>query len=130
MTPSTSSGRSQIPYVQNGRLHYPSGVIICAVPVAPPDRTGWTDWLSNPAHRSFRFVGLAGASCTVIKEMRAGRSGTKRPYWYAHRHVFGKLRRVYLGKSESLTLRELEAAAVKLAQLELDGGNGTAGKAA
>ena len=113
-----------IPYVKGGRLHRPDGGIICTVPTAPPDRTGWADWLSNPDHRSFRFVGATGAHCTVIKEMRAGKSGEKRPYWYAHRHVLGKLHRVYLGKSDVLTLRKLEAAAAKLAQIEIDAGGG------
>lgn len=117
-----------IPYVEGGKLYTPTGAAICALPAAPPDRTGWLDWLSEAEHRSFRFIGRTGAHCTVIKEMRAGRSGEKRPYWYAHRHIFGKLHRVYLGKSEKLTLSALEAAAAKLAQLEMEaaGGQGSA----
>ena len=111
-----------IPYVSNGRLHYPSGVIICAVPSAPPMRTGWVDWLNSPDNRSFRFIGASGATCTVNKESRAGSSGTIFWYWYAARHVLGKHHRIYLGKAETLTLDILEAGAARLAQLELNGG--------
>lgn len=110
-----------IPYVQSGKLHSPAGEIILSLPAAAK-RTGWADWLGNPAHRSFRFVGLAGATCTVIKERRKQRSGEVREYWYCHRQVLGTLKRVYLGKPESVTLAALEAAAAKLAQLELGEG--------
>jgi len=110
---------SQIPYVKEGKLHQPDGRIICPVP-ATRGRTGWVDWLEG--HKSFRFHGLAGTHCTVIKEIRRGKSGLEHDYWFAHRHVLGKLRRVYLGKSARLNLTLLEAAAARLAQLEMDGG--------
>lgn len=113
-----------IPYVEGGKLHSPAGAVVCAVPAGQPARTGWIDWLGNPNHRSFRFHGLAGTHCTVIKERRAGRSGIKRDYWYAHRHVLGALKRVYLGKSENLTLTLLEEAAAKLAQLDMEAAAG------
>lgn len=86
---------------------------------APAQQTGWFNWLDDPRHRSFRFEGASGAECSVIKERRRGRSGQEFDYWYAHRHVMGKLHRVYLGKSENLTLTTLEAAAGKLSQLEM-----------
>jgi hypothetical protein len=106
--------KQAIPYVKGGLLHTPGGAPICAV----GERTGWSDWLEG--HTSFRYISGSGATCTLIRELRAGRSGIRRAYWYAHRHMLGKLRRVYLGKAERLTLVRLEAAAVQLAQLELD----------
>jgi len=105
-----------IPYVLKGVLHQPDGSPVCVV----GPKTGWLDWLRDERHRSFRFEGAGGMNCTVLKEKRKTRSGETRDYWYAHRHVFGKLKRVYLGKPERLTLSGLSAAAVKLAQLEMD----------
>lgn len=109
-----------IPYVEGGKLYRPDGSVICAV----GPKTGWLDWLNRPETKSFRFRGLAGTHCTVIRETRKGRSGNQHPYWYTHRHVLGRLRRVYLGRSENLTLQALEAAAAKLAQLEMGAPDG------
>jgi hypothetical protein len=107
----------QMYFVSHGTLFRPDGSPICEV----SGKTGFRDWLRYPEHRSFRYESLAGGNCTVLKERRAGRSGEIFDYWYAHRHVFGKLRRVYLGKSEIITIQVLERAAVMLAQLEMDG---------
>lgn len=109
-------------YVQKGKLYRPDGGLVCAV----GPRTGWPDWLAG--HRSFRYESLAGASCTVIKEQRSGRSGITHPYWYAHRRINGRLRRVYLGR-DPLTLEDLEKAAGQLAQLEIGDAPGVKGGA-
>lgn len=110
------TGNQKIPYVRGGALYKADGTRVCAV----GPQTGWLDWLRDEQHRSFRFEG-EGVSCTLLKEKRRTRSGATRDYWYAHRHVFGELRRVYLGKPENLTLMGLTAAAVRLAQLEMVG---------
>ena len=111
------SGNEGIPYVREGKLYNPLGEVICAV----GPKTGWPDWLSTPNHRSFRFEGAGGFNCSMIKERRKTRSGDYRDYWYAHRHVLGKLKRVYLGKPERLTIQAMTAATIKLAQLEMMG---------
>ena len=101
-----------------GVLRSAAGAPICAV----GPRTGWYDWLESGEAKSFRFIGAAGATCTVIRENRRQRSGNVIGYWYAHRHVLGALKRVYLGRSVKLSLRVLESAAMRLAQLEMDVG--------
>lgn len=69
----------------------------------------WFEWLSR--NTSFRFVsGFAGEdSFTARKHERD--SGE---FWYAYRKVAGKLKNSYLGKSESLSVDKLLAAALKL----------------
>lgn len=110
-----------IPYVTAGKLYSPAGEVILALPAATK-RTGWADWLGRDNTKSFRFVSASGVTFTAIWEPRKQRSGKVLHYWYAHRQVFGKLRRKYLGLPESVTLAKLEEAAVYLAQLELGEG--------
>jgi hypothetical protein len=70
----------------------------------------WLDWLEQALTKSFRYESATGIF-TAIKENRRGRS-----IWYAHRRVKGKLKRVYLGKSENLTRSKLVETARKLDQ--------------
>ena len=74
------------------------------------DTSDWHDWLETSC--TFTFRGSHG-TFTARKE----RAGNKRGglYWRAYRKRDGKLRRVYLGKSEELTLQRLESAATILA---------------
>jgi LuxR family transcriptional regulator, maltose regulon positive regulatory protein len=68
----------------------------------------WFAWLESATN--FAFRGPAG-SFTARKESRA-RGGW---YWKAYRSAHGRLQRVYLGKSEQLTLKRLNHAASALA---------------
>ena len=104
-----------------GVLRSAAGAPICAV----GPRTGWYDWLESGEAKSFRFIGAAGATCTVRRENRRQRSGETYRYWYAYRHVFGELKREYLGRSANLSIQVLESAAMRLAQLEMDVGDAT-----
>ena len=68
----------------------------------------WFDWLENPATKSFRYESPEGVF-TAIKERRSGHF-----VWYAHRRLTGALKRIYLGKSENLTVKKLLETAHKL----------------
>lgn len=114
----------QMPFVIKGTLFKPDSSPICEV----AGRTAFFDWLRHPDHRGFRYESLAGVEISVLKERRKGRSGEYFDYWYAHRHIFGRLLRVYLGKAEKVTFLTLEQAAGRLAQLELKMGDGRVGK--
>ena len=70
----------------------------------------WAEWLEDRATRSFSFEGPSG-TFTARKERR---SGSDEEYWSAYRKRGGKLRKVYLGKAEKLTLARLEKAATEL----------------
>ena len=74
------------------------------------DTSDWHDWLETACTFTFRS---SHGTFTARKE----RAGNKRGglYWRAYRKRDGKLRRVYLGKSEELTLQRLESAATVLA---------------
>ena len=74
------------------------------------DSPRWAAWLRDPATRSFSFRGSNG-TFTARKERRSGGE----EYWTAYRKRGGKLRKVYLGKAEKLTLARLEDAATMLA---------------
>ncbi|MBK8902563.1 MAG: hypothetical protein IPM53_15350 [Anaerolineaceae bacterium] len=67
----------------------------------------WNDWLTD--HKRFKFKGAAG-HFSARRETRHGSD-----YWYAYRRRSGKLHKTYLGKSEELTLGQLEQAAASLA---------------
>jgi hypothetical protein len=97
----------RIPLVAAGVLHVlepPGG------PEIAVDSPAWAAWLRDPATRSFSFRGSSGAF-TARKERRSGGG----EYWSAYRKRGGKLRKVYLGKAEKLTLARLENAATVLA---------------
>jgi hypothetical protein len=97
----------RIPHVADGVLHdqEPPGA-----PEITVDSPGWTEWLEDRATHSFSFEGPSGAF-TARKERR---SGSNKEYWSAYRKRGGKLRKVYLGKAEKLTLARLGEAATRL----------------
>src|SRR5215210_7863156 len=97
----------RIPHVADGVLHAqgPPGASEIAV-----DSPAWAAWLEDRAARSFSFEGPSG-TFTARKERR---SGSNEGYWSAYRKRGGKLRKVYLGKAEKLTLARLYAAAKEL----------------
>jgi LuxR family maltose regulon positive regulatory protein len=76
-------------------------------PLIPLDSPQWNDWLAE--HKQFKFKGVTGH----FSARRETRHGSE--YWYAYRRRSGKLHKVYLGKSEELTLACLEQAAANLA---------------
>jgi hypothetical protein len=96
----------RIPLVAAGVLHVlkPPGE-----PGITVDSPAWAAWLRDPATRSFSFRGSSG-TFTARKERRSGGD----EYWTAYRKLGGKLRKVYLGKAEKLTLARLEDAATVL----------------
>jgi LuxR family maltose regulon positive regulatory protein len=98
----------RIPHVADGVLYIQeqSGASEIAV-----DSPAWAAWLEKRATRSFSFEGRAG-TFTARSERR---SGGNEEYWSAYRKRGGKLRKVYLGKAEKLTLERLEDAAARLA---------------
>ena len=79
-------------------------------PTITVDSPGWAAWLRDPVTRSFSFRGSSGIF-TARKERRSGGA----EYWSAYRKRGGKLRKVYLGKAEKVTLARLEDAARVLA---------------
>jgi LuxR family maltose regulon positive regulatory protein len=91
-----------------------AGVLRVLEPQGEPrisvDSPGWAAWLRDPATRSFSFRGSNG-TFTARKERRSG----SEEYWSAYRKRGGKLRKVYLGKAEKLTLARLEDTATVLA---------------
>ena len=70
----------------------------------------WYAWLSSAS--TFTFHSVQG-TFTARKERAGSRRGGE--YWKAYRRRHGKLSRVYLGKSEELTLEQLKSVAVVLA---------------
>src|SRR5579884_1826121 len=74
------------------------------------DTAEWYAWLRSASTFTFRSE---QGTFTARKE-RAG-SGRGSEYWKAYRRRNGKLYRVYLGKSEELTLQQLKSVAVVLA---------------
>ena len=74
------------------------------------DSSAWAAWLEDRATHSFSFEG-PGGTLTARKERR---SGGDEEYWTAYRKRDGKLRKVYLGKAEKLTLARLDEAAAAL----------------
>src|SRR5947209_2200308 len=74
------------------------------------DTSDWHDWLETACTFTFRS---SHSTFTARKERASNKRGGL--YWRAYRKRNGKLRRVYLGKSEELTLQRLELAATVLA---------------
>ena len=76
----------------------------------------WQEFLNDKTTKSFRFITIDGASCTVIKELRPHFRNKEdlRPVWYAHKRLRGKQHRKYLGKSEKVTYSRLAAVVVEL----------------
>jgi ATP/maltotriose-dependent transcriptional regulator MalT len=103
----------RIPHVADGVLHVgePSETPQLAV-----GSVAWAAWLEDRATHSFSFRGPAG-TFTARKERR---SGGEEEYWSAYRKRGGRLRKVYLGKAEKLTLARLNDAAAVLARSDGD----------
>lgn len=84
-------------------------------PTSPPllivETPAWYAWLATVT--AFTYTGREGTLSARKEAVAHGRGGT---YWRAYRKSKGKLYRVYLGKSEHLTMERLSAAARKLAQ--------------
>ncbi|HEX6480225.1 MAG TPA: hypothetical protein VF043_15405 [Ktedonobacteraceae bacterium] len=81
-----------------------------------PIRVGpeaWYAWLNEPTPRSFAFSSPQG-TLTARREERHSAC-----YWYAYRSLGGHLQKVYLGKSEELTLERLHEAAALLSATSL-----------
>src|SRR5690242_14372458 len=93
-TPSFIQGE-MLTYYQDGQ---PVQVIV--------DTPDWYDWLETATIFTFRN---ADAVFTARRERAGNRRGEF--YWRAYRRHDGKLRRIYLGKSEDLTLDRLRTVA-------------------
>ncbi len=80
------------------------------------DTPAWFAWLEAPTTTSFAYPvydaahGYIDSFLTVRKERRQ-RGGA---YWTAYRHVGGCLRKVYLGRSATVTNDRLQAIAAAL----------------
>jgi ATP/maltotriose-dependent transcriptional regulator MalT len=92
--------RRAIPRVEDGRLYQPetqSEPIVVGT-------SAWYDWLEQ--HTTFSFVDAVG-TFTARKSMLK----TRGSYWKVYRRRQGKLYRIHLGHSHTLTLERLQAAA-------------------
>lgn len=101
------------------------------------DTAAWVAWLEESTTTRFAYPlfdpakGYIVGRMTVRKERRA-RGGA---YWAAYRRTCGYLRKVYLGRSETLTQARLEAVARMLREAndarasppDQDGTNSTGG---
>src|ERR1700730_12372672 len=74
------------------------------------DTSDWYAWLRTAS--TFTFQSEQG-TFTARKERAGSRRGGE--YWKAYRRRHGKLYRAYLGKSEDLTLEQMQSVAVALA---------------
>jgi LuxR family transcriptional regulator, maltose regulon positive regulatory protein len=95
------------PVVRDGVLWFGGGKTAVSPPISL-DSPEWNDWLTN--HDQFKFKGVAG-HFSARRENRHNNNN----YWYAYRRRAGTLNKVYLGKSEEITLARLEQAATHLA---------------
>ncbi len=80
------------------------------LPPLPVDGYDWQAWLNAQETRSFAYHTSYG-TLTVRRELRRGAW-----YWYGYHSHEAKLRKVYLGKAEALTLHRLNEAIQKLAR--------------
>ncbi len=99
--------KDAIPVVQDDTLTYWQGGQDHRLSVGTP---AWYTWLGTA--RAFAFRNAFG-TFTARKERASNKRGGW--YWRAYRRRSGTLHRVYLGKSEKVTLDRLNAAAVTLA---------------
>lgn len=94
------------PLVEANVLHEPNNAAAIVVGCA-----AWYAWVADECHRSFHFTHPAGEFTARKEQKQRGQW-----YWVAYRQVHGKLYKVYLGKSETLSAERLCAAAQTLAQ--------------
>ena len=80
------------------------------LPPVPVGGDDWQVWLNAQETRSFAYHTSYG-TLTVRRELRKGAW-----YWYGYHSHGAKLRKVYLGKAETLTLHRLHEAIKKLAR--------------
>src|SRR6266702_4300415 len=99
--------RHAIPQVIDNYLLSPMNANASFTPIQVGSET-WYAWLNDPAPRSFAFSSAQG----TLTARREERHSTW--YWYAYRSRGGHLHKVYLGKSEELTLVRLHEAAALL----------------
>jgi predicted ATPase/DNA-binding CsgD family transcriptional regulator len=99
--------RIHIPLVSNDRLLLRDSVgnVLTHIPIGD---SSWYGWLDDERNPSFSFKGGAGSFTARREQQRNGR------YWYAYRKRDGKLRKVYLGRKEELTLQRLNIVAEQL----------------
>ena len=91
----------RLPFISDQSLHMleePSDPILVG-------SEAWYRWLAAEQHPSFAFSNPLG-TFTVRRERRR-----QRWYWYLYHKQEGKLRKAYLGKTEEMTLRRLNAVA-------------------
>ena len=91
------------PQILDGYLLYFTGTEWRHHAVGSPARFAW---LAHPDHCLFAYAGL-----TVRREVPKGKH---QAFWYAYRKCGGRLVKTYVGKSETVTLARLAAAAQRL----------------
>jgi hypothetical protein len=99
--------RTQIPFVSEGSLLLLDGAESRLSPVIVGS-AAWYTWLADEQNHSFSFRNHLGTFTARRERQRQGW------YWYAYRKYEGKLSKAYLGKSETLTIEHLHAAAAVL----------------
>src|SRR5207248_1320536 len=99
--------RHAIPRVIDDHLLPPTSANASFEPIQVGSET-WYVWLNEPGPHSFAFSSPQG-SLTARREERHSTW-----YWYAYRSRGGHLQKVYLGKSEELSLERLYASAALL----------------
>src|SRR5216684_6593235 len=99
--------RTPVPMVSSGRLLLPAGAE-SGLPAVIVGSAAWYTWLAAQQNQSFSFSDHIGTFTARRERQRQGW------YWYAYRKYGGKLRKAYLGKSETLTIEHLHAAAAVL----------------
>ncbi|QBD80066.1 hypothetical protein EPA93_30420 [Ktedonosporobacter rubrisoli] len=97
--------------------------LVCQSPDLTPllsvETPQWYSWLAEIT--AFMFTCSLGSFTARKEQATNGRGGA---YWKAYRKCHGKLYRVYLGKTEHLTLARLQLAATKLSERIAEQGTG------
>jgi LuxR family maltose regulon positive regulatory protein len=93
------------PFVEGDVLFHDGNTILV-------NSNNWFNWVSENNH--FSYKGKNG-NFVARKEKRRNTS-----YWYAFRRIDGKLHKVYMGRSEELSLLQLEEASFNLAGKAMD----------
>jgi hypothetical protein len=84
------------------------------------ESAGWWAWLEEASTHSFAYpvydeqVGYIVGFLTVRKERRSRGS----EYWVAYRRTGGRLRKIYLGRANQLTQRQLAGTAARFLAME------------
>jgi hypothetical protein len=76
------------------------------------DSPMWREWLADRRHTTFQ-VRCSTGIYRVLREQRNNGQG-----WYGLQRIGGKIRRVYIGRTPSLTVERLLAAGARLLQAE------------